>query len=522
MSAPSTTTAPLTKRKQYTVFAGLMIGILLAMLDNMILGTALPTIVGDLGGLNHFAWVVTAYTLASAVSTPIWGKLSDLYGRKSMFMASIVLFLIGSALAGTSGSMTELIVYRAVQGLGAGGLMVGAMAIMAEMVPPRERGKVQGMFAAIMPVAMVGGPFLGGFITDYLDWRWAFYVNLPLGIAALLVVGATLHMPKRTRKAVIDYWGAGLLTVGISSLVLLATWGGTEYAWDSWQIIGLGVLTVTALAAFAWVENRVAEPILPLRLFRIRNFSLASALAFVSGFAMFGAVSFLPQYQQIVQGASATNSGLLLLPMMAGLLVCSTLAGQLTSRTGHYRTFPIIGMGVMAVGTLLLTQLDLTTSSFTSSMYIIVIGAGLGLLMGTTNLIAQNSVELRDLGVATSTATFARNIGGSLGVAVLGSIFTSRITDSMTGALGSAGSRLTSAGGQLSPDMIEGLPAPVRDAYLGGMVSGIQSIFVVATVFIAIGFVVSWFVKSEPLRDFTVASSSTEDGAAKPVPALAD
>ncbi len=500
-----------------------MIGILLAMLDNMIVGTAMPTIVGDLGGLNHFAWVVTAYTLASAVSTPIWGKLSDLYGRKGMFMASIVLFLIGSALAGTSGSMTELIAYRAVQGLGAGGLMVGAMAIMAEMVAPKDRGKMQGMFAAVMPVAMVGGPFLGGFITDYLDWRWAFYVNLPLGILALFVVGATLNLPKRSPgKAVIDYWGAGLLTLGIGSLVLLATWGGTEYAWGSWQIIGLGLLTVAALAAFVWVENRVAEPILPLKLFKIRNFTLASVLAFMSGFAMFGAVSFLPQYQQIVQGASATNSGLLLLPMMAGVLVFSTVAGQLTSRTGHYRSFPIIGMGVMAIGTLLLTQLGLTTSSFTSSMYIVVIGAGLGFLMGTTNLIAQNSVELRDLGVATSTATFARSIGGSLGVAVLGSIFANRITDSMTSALGSAGAQLTSAGGQLSPKMIEGLPAPVRDAYLGGMVSGIQGIFLWATVFIAIGFVVSWFVKSEPLRDFTVASSSTEEGAAKPVPVLAD
>ncbi|ALG15555.1 transporter [Kibdelosporangium phytohabitans] len=499
-----------------------MIGILLAMLDNMIVGTAMPTIVGDLGGLNHFAWVVTAYTLASAVSTPIWGKLSDLYGRKGMFMASIVVFLIGSALAGTSGSMTELIAYRAVQGLGAGGLMVGAMAIMAEMVAPKDRGKTQGLFAAVMPLAMVGGPLLGGFITDNLDWRWSFYVNLPLGILALLVVGASsLHLPKRTGKAVIDYWGAALLTVGIGSLVLLATWGGTEYAWGSWQIIGLGVLTVVALTAFVWVERRVPEPLLPLRLFKIRNFTLASALAFMSGFAMFGAVSFLPQYQQIVQGASATNSGLLLLPLMAGMLVFSTVTGQLTSRTGHYRTFPIVGMAGMAVGTLLLTQLDTTTSSFTSSLFLVVMGAGLGLLMGTTNLIAQNSVDMRELGVATSTATFARSMGGSLGVAVLGSIFTGRITDSMTSALGSAGSQITSSGGQLSPKMIEALPAPVRDAYTGGMVSGIQSVFLWATAFLVIGFVASWFIKSEPLRGATVASSDGKP-VAKPVPVLAD
>jgi EmrB/QacA subfamily drug resistance transporter len=515
-----TSTEPRTKRKQYTIFAGLMIGILLAMLDNMIVGTAMPTIVGDLGGLNHFTWVITAYTLASAVSTPIWGKLSDLYGRKGMFMASIVVFLAGSALAGTSSTMTELIAYRGLQGLGAGGLMVGAMAIMAEMVAPRDRGKIQGMFAAVMPIAMVGGPFLGGFITDNLDWRWAFYVNLPLGAIALIVVGMTLHLPKRTGKAVIDYWGAALLTVGIASLVLMTTWGGTEYAWGSWQIVGLGALTVVSLAVFVWVERRVEEPILPLHLFKIRNFTLASVLAFMSGFAMFGAVSFLPQYQQIVQGATATNSGLLLLPMMAGVLVFSTIAGQLTSRTGHYRSFPIIGMGVMAVGAFLLTQLGLTTGSFTSSMYIVVVGAGLGFLMGTTNLIAQNSVTLKDLGVATSTATFARSIGGSLGVALLGSVFTNRIHDSLTSALGPAGAELTSTGGQLSPKMIEGLPAPVRDAYLGGMVDGIQGVFLWAALFLAVGFVVSWFVKSEPLRDFTVASSETKD--AQPVPVLAD
>jgi EmrB/QacA subfamily drug resistance transporter len=515
-----TTTEPVAKRKQYTVFAGLMIGILLAMLDNMIVGTAMPTIVGDLGGLNHFTWVITAYTLMSAISTPIWGKLSDLYGRKGMFMASIVLFLIGSALSGTSSSMTELISYRGLQGLGAGGLMVGAMAIMAEMVSPRERGKIQGLFAAVMPIAMVGGPLIGGFITDNLDWRWAFYVNLPLGIIALAVVAVTLKLPKKVTKAVIDYWGAALLTLGIASLVLFATWGGTQYAWASWQILGLGALTVVALAAFVWVERRVAEPILPLHLFKIRNFTLASVLAFMSGFAMFGAVGFLPQYQQIVQGASATNSGLLLLPLMAGAMVFSIVAGQLTSRTGHFRSFPIIGMAVMAVGSLLLTQLGLTTSSFTSSLYILVVGAGLGFLMGTTNLIAQNSVGMKDLGVATSTATFARSIGGSLGVAVLGSIFTGRIQDSMTSALGPAGGNLTSAGGQLSPDMIGRLPAPVRDAYLGGIVDGIQNVFLWAAVFIALGFVVSWFVKSEPLRDFT--SGPEAEAVAKPVPALVD
>jgi predicted MFS family arabinose efflux permease len=330
----------------------------------------------------------------------------------------------------------------------------------------------------------------------------------------------TLKLPKRdTGKVSIDYWGAALLTVGISSLVLFATWGGTEYAWGSWQILGLAALTLAALSAFVWVEGKVKEPILPLHLFKIRNFTLASVLAFMSGFAMFGAISFLPQYQQIVQGASATNSGLLLLPMMAGVLIFSMASGQLTSRTGHYRSLPIIGMAIMGLGAVLLTQLDLTTSSFTSSAYIFVIGAGLGLLMGTTNLIAQNSVGRSELGVATSTATFARNIGGSLGVAVLGSVFTGRIADSLTSALGSAGSQLTSGGGQVSPKMIESLPAAARNAYLNGMVDGVQGVFLWAAVFLAFGFVVSWFVKAEPLQDFTVASS---DAPAKPAPALVD
>jgi EmrB/QacA subfamily drug resistance transporter len=512
-----TTTEPLAKGKQYTVFAGLMIGMLLAMLDNMIVGTALPTIVGDLGGLNHFSWVITAYTLFSAVSTPIWGKLSDLYGRKGMMMASIVVFLAASALAGTAQSMTELIAFRGLQGLGSGGLMVGAMAIMAEMVPPRQRGKIQGLFAAVMPVAMVGGPLLGGFITDNLDWRWAFYVNLPLGLIALAVIGFSVKLPKRTSKAIIDYWGAALMTLGVASLVLFATWGGTTYAWGSWQIIGLGVVTVAALSAFVWVEQRVAEPLLPLRLFKNRNFTVASVLAFMSGFAMFGAIGFLPQYQQIVQGASATNSGLLLLPLMAGALVVSTVAGLVTSRTGHYRSFPIIGMAVMGVGALMLSQLGLTTSSFTSSVGILVLGAGLGFLMGTTNLIAQNSVGMRDLGVATSTATFARSIGGSLGVAVLGSIFTGRVQDSLTSALGSAGSQLTSSGGQLSPKLLATLPAPVKDAYLGGVVDGIQGVFLWGAVFIALGFVVSWFVKSVPLRDAGFEPADAE----KRIPAMA-
>ncbi|ODU01179.1 MAG: transporter, partial [Pseudonocardia sp. SCN 72-86] len=314
---------PRSKREIYTVLSGLMIAMLLAMLDNMIVGTAMPTIVGELGGLAHLSWVVTAYALATAVATPVWAKLGDLFGRKGVFMISIVVFLAGSALSGLAQNMGELIAFRGIQGLGAGGLMVGAMAIIGDLVPPRERGRYQGMMAAVMPIAFVGGPLLGGFLTDNLSWRWAFYINIPLGVLALVVIWFTMKLPGRRAQVSIDWAGAGLLATAVSALTLLTSWGGTEYAWDSWQIIGLGVLAVVATSWFVRVERRVAEPILPLALFKAPNFTPAIVLTFLTGFAMFGAVTFLPQYQQIVQGASATSSGLLLLPLMAGMLVTS-------------------------------------------------------------------------------------------------------------------------------------------------------------------------------------------------------
>ncbi|MDX6315063.1 MAG: hypothetical protein QOF44_4527, partial [Streptomyces sp.] len=292
------------QRSVRVVLFGLMIAMLLAMLDNMIVGTAMPTIVGDLGGLNHLSWVVTAYTLATAASTPIWGKLGDMYGRKGVFMTSIVIFLIGSALSGMAQDMEQLIAFRAIQGLGAGGLMVGVMAIIGDLIPPRERGKYQGMIAGVMAVAMIGGPLVGGTITDNWGWRWSFYINLPLGAVALFMISAVLHLPKKRVEARIDYLGAALLTVGITSLVLLTTWGGNQYAWGSGQIIGLLVLGVAALAAFVYAETRAAEPVLPLHIFRSRNFSLISVIGFLVGFVMFGSMTFLPLFQQIVQGAS--------------------------------------------------------------------------------------------------------------------------------------------------------------------------------------------------------------------------
>ncbi len=353
------------------VLAGLMTAMMLAMLDNMIVSTALPRIVGEFGGLNHFTWVVTAYVLGTTVSTPIWGKLGDLYGRKGVFLTSIGIFLVGSALCGMAGSamlggpadgMVELIAFRAIQGLGAGGLMVGVMAIIGDLVPPRERGRYQGMIAGIMAIAMVAGPLVGGFITDNLSWRWAFYVNLPLGGLALIVLATQMHLPKYRTEHRIDWLGAALLSVGITALVLITTWGGSEYAWTSTQIIGLAVVVVATLTAFAFVERRAPEPILPLHLFTNRNFALISAIGFLLGFAMFGAMNFLPLFQQTVQGASATNSGLLLLPLMAGMLVVSVISGRVITKTGRYRIFPIIGGVALIAGMLLLTMLDANTS----------------------------------------------------------------------------------------------------------------------------------------------------------------
>ncbi len=384
------------------VLFGLMTAMMLAMLDNMIVSTALPRIVGEFGGLNHFTWVVTAYVLGTTVSTPIWGKLGDLYGRKTVFLTAVVVFLVGSALCGMSGSaflggpddgMGQLIAFRAVQGLGAGGLMVGVMAIIGDLVPPRERGRYQGMIAGIMAIAMVAGPLVGGFITDHLSWRWAFYVNLPLGGVALVLLIATMHLPRYRTEHRIDWLGAGLLSVGITAIVLITTWGGNEYAWLSPQILGLIGLAVAALLVFGFVERRAAEPILPLGLFTNRNFALISVIGFLLGFAMFGAMNFLPLYQQTVQGASATNSGLLLLPLMFGMLVVSLVVGRAITRTGRYRIYPVVGGVVMAVGLALLSLLDVHTSKATSSLYMIVLGVGMGFLMQTSMLIAQNSVE---------------------------------------------------------------------------------------------------------------------------------
>ncbi|MFF0151453.1 MDR family MFS transporter [Micromonospora sp. NPDC005203] len=487
------------------VLFGLMIAMMLAMLDNMIVSTALPRIVGEFGGLNHFTWVVTAYVLGTTVSTPIWGKLGDLYGRKSVFLTSVIIFLVGSALCGMAGSgmlggpqdgMVQLIAFRAVQGLGAGGLMVGVMAIIGDLVPPRERGRYQGMIAGIMAIAMVAGPLAGGFITDHLSWRWAFYVNLPLGGIALLVLITTMHLPKYRTEHRIDWLGAGLLSVGITAIVLITTWGGNEYDWTSPQILGLAVLSVLALAAFGLVERRVQEPILPLALFANRNFALISVIGFLLGFAMFGAMNFLPLYQQTVQGASATNSGLLLLPLMFGMLVVSLVIGRAITKNGRYRAYPIIGGVGMTAGMALLSMLDTNTSKLMSSLYMVVLGVGMGFLMQTTMLIAQNSVEQKDLGAASGAATFFRSIGGSFGISLFGAIFANRLASSEGGrAFGGE-----SGGAGMDLEKLKDLPAQARELVLSGLSDAISHVFLWAVVFTVAIPVLAWFIKEIPLR----------------------
>ncbi|WP_055567867.1 MDR family MFS transporter [Streptomyces atriruber] len=487
-------------RSVRVVLMALMITMLLAMLDNMIVGPAMPTIVGDLGGMEHLSWVVTAYTLATAASTPIWGKLGDMYGRKGSFLTAIVIFLVGSALSGMAQDMGQLIGFRAVQGLGAGGLMVGVMAIIGDLVPPRDRGKYMGMMTGVMAVAMIGGPLVGGSITDHLGWRWAFYINLPLGAVALAMVTSVLHLPKKKAQGRIDYLGAALLTVGISALVLVTTWGGSEYAWDSAVIMELIGIGVASLIGFLFVQKKAAEPILPLHIFSNLNFSLMAVIGFITGFVMFGAMLFLPLFQQSVQGASATNSGLLLLPMLLSMMAVSMVAGRVTTSTGKYRLFPIVGTVLMVTGFYLLSQMDTGTSRLTSGLYMAVLGAGMGFLMQITMLVAQNSVEMKDMGVASSSATLFRTLGSSFGVAIMGALFNNRVHDVMAERAGSMGGKVTETSAQLDAESLKQLPAAIRDAYQHAVSAGTHSAFLLGAGISVVALLASFFVKEVPLR----------------------
>lgn len=486
----------------HTIFAALMLGMFLAALDQTIVSTALPTIVGDLGGLNHLSWVVTSYLVATTASTPLYGKLGDLYGRKLLFAVAIVIFLVGSALSGASESLGELIAFRAVQGVGAGGLMVGAQAIIADIVPPRERGRYMGLIGSVFAVSSVAGPLLGGFFVDQLSWRWVFYVNLPIGAVALVVVLTRLHLPRSRTEHRIDWLGAALLTSAVVCLILLTTWGGAEYAWGSPTILGLGAATLALAAAFVAVERRAEEPLMPPRLFAGRGFSIATSLGFLVGVAMFGALTFLPLYLQVVRGASPTGSGLLLVPLMAGLLVASIWSGRWISAHGRYRWFPIVGSVVLSIGMAALTQLGVDTPFGATAVMMVVIGVGIGLFMQTIVLVAQNDAPPRDIGAATSIATFFRSIGGSVGVAIFGAIFASRLTDGLRELPDRTAAALHLSPGsvQVSPDAVQALPAGPRDAFLEVFVHALHGAFLWGAVFSLLAFALTWALPEIPLR----------------------
>lgn len=503
----------LSQRTVWAIFAALMVAMLLAALDQTIVATALPTIVRDLGGADHLSWVVTAYMLASTVTTVLWGKLGDLFGRKVLFVLCIVIFLVGSLLAGTSQNMTQLILYRAVQGVGGGGLMVLAQAIIGDVVAPRDRGRYQGMFGAVFGVASVAGPLLGGFFVDHFSWRWVFYVNLPIGVVALVIVAAVLPANARaTASPSIDYAGLLLLATFATAVVLVTSLGGTMWAWSSPQVVGLTVLAVVCVVALGVGEARVPEPVLPLRLFANRVFTTTSMVGFAVGFALFGSITYLPLYLQQVQGSSATESGLLMLPMMLGLLLTSVASGQLISRTGRYRVFPIAGCAVFTVGLFLLSLMGRGTSIVVTGVYMFVLGVGIGAVLQVLVLVVQNAVEYRDLGTATSGSTFVRSIGSSVGVAIFGTVFASQLAGQLgqsvpPEATGACGGTALSA----SSTALASCSSPVQQWFLDAYAHAIHVIFLAAVPVGLAAFLLAWLIPEVPLR---TATDTADAGAA--------
>jgi len=486
------------RRRIRVIFGSLLLVMLLASLDQTIVSTALPTIVGELGGLEHLSWVVTAYLLASTITGPLYGKLGDLYGRKLMLQTAIIIFLAGSVLCGLAQGMAELIAFRALQGLGGGGLMVTAIAIVGDVVAPRERGRYQGLFGAVFGVSTVIGPLLGGFFVDNLSWRWIFYVNLSVGALAFVVIGITLGAATDAQRVhhAVDYLGAAVLAGALSALVLFTSLGGTTYAWGSPQILALMATAVVLLVAFPVVERRAQEPILPLELFADRTFVVTCAVGFVVGMALFGSVTYLPLYLQIVKGHSPTASGLQLAPLMGGLLVTSIISGQLITRFGRYRPFPIAGTAIVAVAVFLLSHLGVATPTWRASACMLLLGLGLGMVMQVLVLAAQNAVAHRLLGVATAGSTLFRQIGGSIGVATFGAIFTNRLGTELASRV-PPGARLPA---EPAPALVDRLPASVHEPYVASFAAALQPVFLAATGAAVLAFALAWLLREVPLR----------------------